>query len=95
MYLTERHTVKGNKELDEICFKSKNLYNKALYLVRQHYFNTKEYLDYNKLYHTLVDSKDTDYYSLPTKVSVQTLRVLDRNFKSFFSLLKKKKGGNL
>lgn len=38
MYLTERHIVKNSKELDEVCFKSKNLYNKALYLIRQHYF---------------------------------------------------------
>ena len=30
MYLTERHIIKDNKELDEVCFKSKNLYNKAL-----------------------------------------------------------------
>ena len=94
MYLTERHVIKNNKELDEICFKSKNLYNRALYLVRQHYFNTKEYLDFYKLYHTLVDSKDMDYYSLPTKVSVQTLRLLDKSFKSFFALLKKKKRGS-
>lgn len=33
MYLVERHIIKNNKELDELCFKSKNLYNKALYLV--------------------------------------------------------------
>ena len=93
MYLTERHIIKDNKELDEVCLKSKNLYNKALYLVRQHYFNTKEYLDYVKVYHILADSKDSDYYSLPTRVSVQTLMLLDRNFKSFFALLKKKKSG--
>ena len=94
MYLIERHIIKDNKELDEICFKSKNLYNRALYLVRQHYFNTKEYLDYCKVSQLMRDSKDKDYYSLPTKVSIQTLRLLDRNFKSFFALLKMKKSGN-
>ena len=95
MYLVERHIIKSNnplyKELDNVCFLSKNLYNKALYLVRQHYFNTKEYLDYVKINRLLVDSKDVDYYALPIKVSVQTLRLLDRNFKSFFALLRKKK----
>ena len=45
MYLTERHIIKNSKELDEICFKSKNLYNRALYLIRQHYFETKKYLN--------------------------------------------------
>ena len=94
MYLIERHVIKNNKELDELCFKSKNLYNKALYLVRQHYFETKSYLNFFKVYRLLVDSRDIDYYSLPTKVSVQTLRLLDRNFESFFNLLKKKQKGN-
>ena len=94
MYLTERHVIKNNKELDEVCFKSKNLYNKALYLVRQHYFDTKSYLNYFKVYRLMVDSKDSDYYALPTKVSVQTLMILDRNFKSFFGRIRKKQEGN-
>ena len=94
MYLTERHVIKNNKELDEICFKSKNLYNKALYLVRQHYFNTKEYINFFKVNQLMINSKDVDYYSLPSRVSNQTLRLLDRNFKSFFNLLKKKRSGS-
>ena len=87
MYLTERHIIKNNKELDELCFNSKNLYNRALYLVRQHYFKTKSYLNYYNINRLMVDSKDEDYYSLPCKVSNQTLMLLDRNFKSFFALL--------
>lgn len=93
MYLTERHIIKNNKELDQLCFNSKNLYNKALYLVRQHYFKTKGYLDWIKVNRLMVDSKDVDYYALPCKVSNQTLRLLDSNFKSFFALLKKKLNG--
>lgn len=95
MYLTERHIIKSNnplfKELDNVCFLSKNLYNKALYLVRQHYFSTKEYLNYYKLSKLLVDTKDVDYYALNTKVSKETLRLLDRNFKSFSLLLRRKR----
>ena len=94
MYLTESHIIKNNKELDEVCFKSKNLYNRAIYLVRQHYFNTKEYLNYYKLSQLMRDSKDTDYYSLPSKVTNVTLMLLDRNFKSFFAKLRKKKDGS-
>lgn len=93
MYLTERHIIKNNKELDELCFNSKNLYNKALYLVRQHYFETKNYLNYYDVNRLMVDSKDVDYYALPTRVANQTLMLLDRNFKTFFALLKKKKKG--
>ena len=91
IYLVERHIIKNNKELDMICFKSKNLYNKALYLIRQHYFETKNYLSYYDVNRILVDSKDTDYYSLPTRISNQVLMLLDNNFKSFFALKKKKK----
>jgi len=94
MHLVERHIIKNNKELDELCFNSKNLYNKALYLVRQHYFKTEGYLNFFEVYRLMADSKDVDYYSLPCKVSVQTLKLLDRNFKSFFALIKKKRGGN-
>lgn len=36
------------------------------------------------------EKKQDDYYSLPCKVSQQTLKLLNQNFKSFFSLLKKK-----
>ncbi len=93
MYLTERHIIKNNKELDKLCFKSKNLYNRALYLIRQHYFETKNHLNYYDVNRLMINSKDTDYYSLPSNVSNQVLMLLDRNFKSFFALLKKKQNG--
>ena len=94
MYLVERHIIKNNKELDELCFKSKNLYNKALYLVRQHYFKTKSYINFFGVNKLMIETKDEDYYALPTRVSNQTLRLLDSNFKSFFSLVKKKQSSN-
>ena len=94
MYLVERHIIKNNKELDLVCFNSKNLYNKALYLVRQHYFETKGYLSYFDVSKLMVDSKDADYYALSTRASNETLRLLDKNFKSFFALIKRKQTGN-
>ena len=96
MILSERHIIKNSElfnELDNMCFLSKNLYNKGLYTVRQHFFNTEKYLNYNTLENILKKSKDVDYYALPTKVSQQILMVLDNNFKSFFKLLEKKKKG--
>lgn len=65
-----------------------------MYLVRQHYINTKEYLNYYRVSQLMRDSKDVDYYSLPSRVSNETLRLLERNFNSFFALLKKKKNGS-
>jgi putative transposase len=38
MHLVEKHIIKKNhpyyKKIDELCFKSKNLYNKGNYLVK-------------------------------------------------------------
>jgi putative transposase len=94
MQLVERHIIRSGsseyKELDRLCFLSKNLYNAALYTIRQHYFDTGKYLSYYSLNNQFVSSKQSDYYSLPAKVSQQTLKLLDKNFVSFFSLLKKK-----
>ena len=41
------------KEIDDLCFKSKNLYNKGLYEVRQNFFNKNNYLNYYNLEKTL------------------------------------------
>lgn len=95
MNLVEQHIIKKSdkrfKELDKTCFLSKNLYNIGLYEIRQHYFNTKKFLKYTELNKLFVDSKQQDYYQLPTKVSQQTLKLLEQNFKSFFGSLKSKK----
>lgn len=94
MQLVEQHIIKKNddryKILDEVCFKSKNLYNAALYEIRQHFFDTKQFLNWLSVDKRFKAKKQGDYYSLPCKVSQQTLKLLDQNFKSFFSLLKKK-----
>ena len=94
MQLVEQHIIKKNddryKILDEVCFKSKNLYNAALYEIRQYFFNTKQFLNWFSIDKMFKEKKQDDYYSLPCKVSQQTLKLLNQNFKSFFSLLKKK-----
>ena len=76
---------KIRKEIDNLCFKSKNLYNKGLYEVRQYFFNNNKYLNYFSLEKLMKDNNDTDYRNLPIKSSQQTLKLLDQNFKSFFN----------
>ena len=51
--------------LDELCFKSKNLYNYALYQIRQYYKNANKYLSYYELNTLLSKSNQIDYRSLP------------------------------
>lgn len=80
------------KELDRFCFLSKNLYNSTLYDVRQHYFSTKKYKKYNLVNKDFIINRQVDYYALPTKVSQQTMKLVDQNFKSFFGALKARKG---
>ena len=95
MYLSEQHLIKKNhqffKELDEISFRSKNLYNQALFKVRQYYFDNKNYLTYENISKTLAQESQIDFRNLPAKVSQQTLKLVDQNFKSFFGSLKSKK----
>lgn len=96
--LVEKHIIRESslqyKELDHLCFLSKNLYNSTLYSIRQHYFSTKKYLDYYKVNKEFTIENQIDYRALPAKVSKHTQMKVDRNFKSFFSLLKQKNQGS-
>lgn len=103
MQLTERHIINNShslyKECDELCFKSKNLYNYALYLIKQEINKTIEekekglrenihYLNYYDINKIMIQTQQPDYVALPRKVSNQTLMVLDRNWKSFFKSIR-------
>ena len=98
MILSERHIISKNdsryEELSALCHLSKNLYNATLYAVRQHYFETKKYLSYPKINKLFKEQNNVDYRALPAKVSQQTMKLVDKNFKSFFNLLKEKKQCN-
>ena len=97
MILVERHIIKNNSfeynELDNLCFLSKNLYNTALYRIRQHYINTGKYLNKFQLINELTKEKQVDYITLPRKVSQQVIYQVDQSMTSFFKLLKLKNKG--
>lgn len=94
MLLVETQIVRPSnplyKELDKLCFLSKNLYNSTLYTIRQHYFNTKKYQSYFTTAKNFAKDDQVDYRALPAKVSNYTLQLVDQNMKSFFALLKNK-----
>lgn len=94
MILTERHIIKKTNslysELDNLCFLSKNIYNSALYAIRQYYFENKKYLSWVNVNNNFVKGKQVDYYALPCKVAQQTIKMVDNNMKSFFKALKAK-----
>ena len=74
-----------------LSFFSARLYNEGLYNVRQYFFNNNNYLNYGKNYHVCKTSNN--YKMLLTDIAQQTLRLVERNFKSFFALLKLKSAG--
>ncbi|MEG4990067.1 transposase [Microcoleus sp. BR0-C5] len=90
MQLTERHIIKSTErrfaQIDELAFKSKNLYNAANYVIRQSFIYGWNYVNYNEM-NRLMKSHES-YKALPAKVSQQILMVLDKNWKSFFEAIK-------
>ena len=78
-----------NDFLRYLMHASKNLYNEALYNVRQHFFNTKEYLSYTENYHLLKVSSE-NYRILNTTQGQAVIKKVDEAMKSFFGSLKAK-----
>lgn len=74
------------KIIDEMCFHSKNLYNEANYVIRQKFIESGEYINYydmNKEFKTHDNYKAC--FSQPANC---TLRLLDKNWKSYFRGIK-------
>ena len=94
MNLAEIHQIRPNHKLysicDELCFKSKNLYNAALFEFRQSFFDkdldTLTWQNINRIFN---QSNQFDYRELPSKVSNTVLKKLGNNISSFWSLVKK------
>ena len=96
MYLTVKQQLKHlSKEeylsLRELSHTAKNLYNQAVYNIRQYYFQENKYLNYQKNNSLLKSSEN--YKTLNSNMSQQILKEVDGSFKSFFELLKKKNKG--
>ncbi|MEP6516646.1 transposase [Microcoleus vaginatus FACHB-2002] len=90
MQLTERHIIKSTEhrfaQIDELAFKSKNLYNAAHYVIRQNFIYGWGYVNYNEMNRFMKFHEA--YKALPAKVSQQILMILDKNWKSFFEAVK-------
>lgn len=86
MILVERHIIRQShhhwKEIDKLSFLSKNLYNAANYICRQHFFATGKKYNLTELYHLTKNS--VDYRALPTKVSKQIIKRLVATWTGYF-----------
>lgn len=95
----EKHQIKINKAVDQLCFKCKNLYNKANFVVRQRFIETSkeveqgkkehaEWIRYNELDKLCKQEDWSEYRDLPAQTAQQTLKLLEKNWKSFFQSIK-------
>lgn len=87
---TERHIINKNnpfwKACDDLCFKSKNLYNYANYIMRQSFINKEGIIKYYDLTFDLKHSEP--FVDLGSNSSQHVLKMLCRNWKSFMTTLK-------
>ena len=86
----EQQVIRKNhpmwKAIDQNCFYSKNLYNLAMYTIRQEFIGNKKWIHYNTLDKML---QQTDaYHELMSQPSQCTLQMVDRVWKSYFRAIK-------
>lgn len=93
----EKHIVRNDKNLDNLCFLSKNLYNYSNYVIRQVFtkneknipefkdlINEKNFVNKFDLITKFVEMDQADYRALPAQTSQNVIFLLYKNWKSFF-----------
>lgn len=90
MQLVEQHVIKRTdsryEAIDRAAFASKNLYNAALYEMRQAFIFGGKRLRYEELYHRM--KSHPAYKALPAKGAQQVLKLLDKNWTAWEEALK-------
>lgn len=94
MKLVEIHKIKKSSKyfnlLANFCKKSNSLYNQALYNAKQSLHKDNTWLFYSDLNYICKNQPDkyNNYQRLPRQCSQQTLRLLDKNLKSYRNSIK-------
>lgn len=94
MLLTERHIISNSnplwKEIDNLSFLSKNLYNLATYYCRQQYIKSGTFISWGKLYNLLKPS--VDYKAFPAqRIPDNIIKLIMEIWKSFKAALEEYK----
>ena len=97
MYLVQKNRIRGLTKKEYAAIRllsrlSKNVFNVTLWETRQYWEQNASFLTYNSAYHVVKENEN--FKKMPTQVAEETMNVVARSFKSFFSLLKKKREGN-
>ena len=89
MDLTEKEIIYSTDErfvlIKDLCHLSKNLYNAALYDVRQYYFETKSYRTWQSQKLVFTKNYNPDYYALQSNLAGEVLMQVGRQFIGFFN----------
>ncbi len=88
MQLVERHIRVGDKAIEVICFNAARLYNFCNYQKRQVCFGMIEKFGEYELSKLLAEYDQEDYRALPIQTSQQTIKLLFKNWKSYFAAIK-------
>jgi putative transposase len=92
MRLVYRFDIQHNDKLQELCTVSKNLYNQALYIVKQNLKENGKWLGYSQLNTILQTTTNLEgqinYRLLKAQVAQQCLKTLDKNIKSYIKSIK-------
>lgn len=83
---------KDYKHLLNYSHYSNNLYNYALYVTEEYFRETGKYIGRFSLDKAV--SSNENYKLLPAQTSQQIIKLIDQNFRSFMTLLKKKNKGH-
>ncbi len=85
MRQTEQIQVKSSEELSKLCHFAKNLYNLGNWYYRQDFFKLNNFLSYYDL-DFILKYKEA-YRNLPSQTAQQILKLLIKNWKSYFRAL--------
>ncbi len=85
MILVYKFRIPKTEHLNLLCSISRKLYNQANWYVRQYLFHLENWLRYNDL--NFIMKPSFRYNLLKAQTSQQILKVLDRNWKSFFNAI--------
>jgi putative transposase len=90
MTRVERQVIKRSHPLwgviDDMCFKAKNLYNYANYILRQEFIQNNNYISYRQMNKELKTHEE--YKECMSQPANCILRLLDKNWKSYFQAIK-------
>ncbi len=89
MKLAYKFRMPKTEHLNVLCSISKKLYNQANWYIRQDFFHLENWLRYQDLNFILNGSNH--YKLLKAQTSQQFLKLLDKNWKSFFNAIKERK----